>query len=228
MSGYLQRMVSNAQKPARSIHPILGSLYSAPKYGAPPEAFQAEEDLVSSVRPEPGRKTAPEAAPVLTRAIVPTPETLRRDEDPKKGTEARTSLESLVAPRQKAATPLEPNETPSEWESVKLVEPHAGAPEREVAPRYPYQPLVEEADHPASAERTFGDSAPRATGATRGPRRDPPPRVAQPGREPDEIEIHIGRIEVTAVPQVAVRPAAQPARKSLNLDEYLKRRNRRA
>jgi len=43
-------------------------------------------------------------------------------------------------------------------------------------------------------------------------------------RQHDEIEIHIGRIEVTAVQQTASRPAAQPARKALNLDEYLKRR----
>jgi hypothetical protein len=44
---------------------------------------------------------------------------------------------------------------------------------------------------------------------------------------PDEIHITIGRIEVTAVPEPAARPAAKPARKQLSLDEYLKRADAR-
>jgi hypothetical protein len=55
--------------------------------------------------------------------------------------------------------------------------------------------------------------------AHRLPRRAAPAETASH----DEIEIHIGRIEVTAVAQAAVRPAPQPARKALNLEEYLKR-----
>jgi hypothetical protein len=56
--------------------------------------------------------------------------------------------------------------------------------------------------------------------------------ISQPSRpvqaQPEEIQIHIGRIEVLAVPQVASRPAATPARKGLNLDDYLSRRNGRS
>ena len=55
-----------------------------------------------------------------------------------------------------------------------------------------------------------------------------PRRAAASKSEPDEIQIHIGRIEVTAVPQTAPRPAAMPASKSINLDEYLKRGRGRA
>jgi hypothetical protein len=43
--------------------------------------------------------------------------------------------------------------------------------------------------------------------------------------EPDEIHIHIGRIEVAAIAPPAPRPA--PVRKSLSLDEYLRRGNGR-
>jgi hypothetical protein len=50
---------------------------------------------------------------------------------------------------------------------------------------------------------------------------------APASRGPDEIQINIGRIEVTAVTQAAPRPAP-PARKSLDLGEYLKRRDGRA
>jgi hypothetical protein len=44
----------------------------------------------------------------------------------------------------------------------------------------------------------------------------------------DEIQIHIGRIEVTAVPQAPTHAPPKPARKSVSLDEYLKRRDPRA
>ena len=40
---------------------------------------------------------------------------------------------------------------------------------------------------------------------------------------PDEINIHIGRVEVTAVPPPAALPVSRPVRKTLSLDEYLSR-----
>lgn len=52
-----------------------------------------------------------------------------------------------------------------------------------------------------------------------------PERVAQV--TPDEIQIHIGRIEVIATPPPAPRVAPAPARKSMSLDEYLNRRDGR-
>lgn len=61
----------------------------------------------------------------------------------------------------------------------------------------------------------------------RGVKPEFPPHVVSPAREPDEIQIHIGRIEVTAVQQAA-RPAPTPARKAMSLDEYLSRRDGRA
>jgi hypothetical protein len=55
---------------------------------------------------------------------------------------------------------------------------------------------------------------------------EPARRAAERPREPDEITIHIGRIEVAAIAQPAARPApAAPVRKSINLDEYLRRGN---
>jgi hypothetical protein len=55
-------------------------------------------------------------------------------------------------------------------------------------------------------------------------------RAQPPARAADDIEIHIGRIEVTAALPAAPRPAAAPAsaaRKSPSLDEFLKRRKGR-
>ncbi len=55
-----------------------------------------------------------------------------------------------------------------------------------------------------------------------------PHGAALPGNEGDEIHIHIGRIEVAALSPSPARPAPAAApRKSLNLDEYLRRGNRR-
>jgi hypothetical protein len=56
----------------------------------------------------------------------------------------------------------------------------------------------------------------------------PEPSVAQrqtARREPDEIHIHIGRIEVAAIAAPAPRPTSAPPRKTLSLDEYLRRGN---
>lgn len=44
----------------------------------------------------------------------------------------------------------------------------------------------------------------------------------------DDIQIHIGRIEVIAMPPAAPRPTPVPARKSQTLDEYLRRGSGRA
>ena len=44
---------------------------------------------------------------------------------------------------------------------------------------------------------------------------------------PDHIEIHIGRVEVTAAPAAAVAPAAKQTPKGPSLQEYLKHRERR-
>jgi hypothetical protein len=59
------------------------------------------------------------------------------------------------------------------------------------------------------------------------------PRLIQSERnaasEPNEVQIHIGRIEVTAVPQApAPAPVAPPRRSGMSLDDYLKQRNGRA
>jgi hypothetical protein len=53
-----------------------------------------------------------------------------------------------------------------------------------------------------------------------------PSRPAVPKHEPDEIQITIGRIEVTAVPDTP-RPVPKPARKQLSLDDYLKQADAR-
>lgn len=59
--------------------------------------------------------------------------------------------------------------------------------------------------------------------ATAPPRIDAVLRASAPRREPDEIHIHIGRIEVAAVAPQPQRVVAAAPRKGLSLDEYLRR-----
>jgi hypothetical protein len=47
-------------------------------------------------------------------------------------------------------------------------------------------------------------------------------------REPDEIQIHIGRIEVLAVPQTQTTVIPKKPRKTPSLDDYLRRRDGRS
>jgi len=53
-------------------------------------------------------------------------------------------------------------------------------------------------------------------------------RSARPVREPDEIQIHIGRIEVTAVQPPAAPRAPKAPDNGLSLDAYLQRRSGRS
>jgi hypothetical protein len=52
---------------------------------------------------------------------------------------------------------------------------------------------------------------------------DPARRASTPWNEPDEIHIHIGKIEVAAVAPPPPRAAVSSPRKGINLDEYLRR-----
>jgi hypothetical protein len=58
------------------------------------------------------------------------------------------------------------------------------------------------------------------------PRVDSVRRASAPRSEPDEIHIHIGRIEVAAVAPSPQRAAPPAPRKGINLDEYLRRGSR--
>jgi hypothetical protein len=65
----------------------------------------------------------------------------------------------------------------------------------------------------------------------RQPRANPLPAspLAAAAPSADEIQIHIGRIEITAVPPAsAPRPAVRTNPRGVSLDEYLRRGNRRA
>ena len=77
--------------------------------------------------------------------------------------------------------------------------------------------------HPAEFPVMLYPAPRRSLAAGRGERSGPPASASFAPQEGDDVQIHIGRIEVTAAPPAVAPAVRKPVRKSLNLDEYLKR-----
>jgi hypothetical protein len=93
-------------------------------------------------------------------------------------------------------------------------EPVPPAATQTVVPRKVYQPLLTQISRPDAPGPA---SVPSIKGGTTS--------FAQSAeRQGEEIQIHIGRIDVTALPPSApVQPRTQPVRRALKLEEYLRR-----
>jgi hypothetical protein len=240
MSGYLQRLAAGAIRPARSIHPVVGTLY-APMSQQPSMESPEEVHVETSLPQTPaGRETSPFERP-LVKSFAPQPR--RRHSDAglqiaprRSGSKENPSLAEIggatveksalrPGPGQAAATSAGPNEA-SEDIRESSAEPASLSSE--------YHPLVRTS--PVSAlPNSMTLTEPhnlremRASASPQNNRNAGSTRPAQPQHEPDEIQIHIGRIEVTAVqPAATPRPAPKERNKSVSLDEYLSRRNGRS
>jgi hypothetical protein len=135
---------------------------------------------------------------------------------------ASTADKAMLKPN---VEPVSEESVPSRTSENATQSRDAGKPE--IAFGDSYTPLVAEYAARTDALKIFAATTRpalpdvrREAGSSRGFR--------EPEREPDEIQIHIGRIEVTAAPPAAVRPAPKPERKALSLDDYLKRKRGRA
>jgi len=90
----------------------------------------------------------------------------------------------------------------------------------------PYKPLMQENIRLQTPTGILRDASNSITQDNRREdRRDLSRRLTPAEREPDEIQIHIGRIEVIAASPAPARVEAKRVPKSLSLDDYLKRRN---
>jgi hypothetical protein len=209
MSGYLRRLASSARSPGQSIHPAVRSLFSAPQQDAVLPIL--EEDNVTTVN-------KPESLPARAQDE---PQVLVHESSSTLSQEPNASPE-MMAPKREAleASAIRIVKEPLREEQPLLERPEPdrqpNAPKPTAIPTHVYQPLIAE-----SVGRKVGQQSTVLKGLS--PLSD---RTARSEREPDEIQIHIGRIEVTAVPPPVSRPQTKPARKSLSLDEYLKRGRR--
>jgi hypothetical protein len=236
MKGYLQRLaaqaVPRAAGSAGKIHPIIGSIYAAPKENASDAFPQEIEQLISApkpatirtqssiasnpLRPNPEQEESQSREhprlfqPLLGRtdAVMPLPRTQERPQANPPDETAQDEKIPPHVPSQKPAAAKAPSETPIQ-QSALLVR-HA-VPQESIPAESKRREVVK--PQPALARRYVQPAA--------------NPRSAPPSRGTDEIQINIGRIEVTAVSQAAQRPASAPVHKALNLGEYLKGRNGR-
>jgi hypothetical protein len=238
VSGYLQRLVSTAAGRGGAVHPRTGSVFaprreemSAPLQGwedaervAPepsPHPRAASVEFESSPTPQPTSAPVFAHTPLLPASLEPDMRTIAAAPPPLRDT-PEIDEEPFVSPDEpppaaagrhhRAATNVHvttPMTTP-----ITRIADDAFRP-AEAAPAPPSEARMQ----PVSSRRASPE--PRAALGR-------PPAVRQPVvREPDEIQIHIGRIEVIAVPPPAPRAPKAPDR-SPSLDAYLNRRNGRS
>jgi hypothetical protein len=285
MNGFLQRLASNVLSPGRTIHPVIGSVFSDSTDRRSSEAFQEENSAPprtwpeSPVEPYHGEGASPHVGPEFptssTAALrpsgpdseprppvsrLPTVPSIRRNyeagelveqkdvhlrEKPEPGNSSRDlpriiqtsapSVKNIPVPtvisiprkteQERNPEPISPRKNP-----LRTRAQQGALEESEAVPNSRYQPFLAE-------------NLPRKGGATilpeisasliRDPRKEEKGELSHRSglsqREPDEIQIHIGRIEVVAVPPPVAPPASpRPRRGAPSLDEYLRRRNGRA
>jgi hypothetical protein len=213
MSGYLQRLVQTAAYPVETVHPFAGSIYAS-RSDNESRGFQSEESVIA----------------------VPSPSTLA----------AETSKQRNVSapyPRQRDKAP-----TP-EYHPIAPVSASTPAPsEGDTDAMQSWQEQIVETPQPATVQANAESPAsvfhrtefhplvpqevlaaePRLTPASLRAEAHASHEIRRPAaieRANDDIQIHIGRIEVTAVHPPAPR-TAKTSDRSMSLDAYLNRRAR--
>jgi hypothetical protein len=222
MSGYLERLVNTAAGRGGAVHPRTGSIFS-PHQEDVSSPLQSREDsaIVTLAQPRP----QPHGRSIDVELHEPPQRTTH-------GVSYAPLLPAPAAPDLDAAARMPPRSSVTARPDVEPVVPRQ--PRHEPAPRRltdatddritPPRHSADDASHPfAKAIRVSGADA----GAAEPNRAAQERHVARIERPPDEIEIHIGRIEVIAVPPPAPR-APKPPDRSVSLDDYLSRRHGRS
>jgi hypothetical protein len=250
LSNYLQRMAFGVLKPGGNIHPIMDSVLSTPNHRAAAAAPRTEETFYQAnaqAAATPATGDAPTVFPSGPNAASPA-----SDPQPVPEADEDTRLVEKISvtshPPQRMPQPL--FSVPQSKEQEIPVQPAArtsfenqpqeisanilneGRETRRLSQsEESYKALIpleffspeSKGNSPKnpSSHAKFGFERKKPGAA---PSRSPEP----PDREPDEIQIHIGRIEVSAVQAAApVASSARPQRSRPSLDDYLRRRDRR-
>ena len=223
MKSYLQRMAASALSRDRAIHPVLGSLW-APVHHA--NSFEMSgETPVTSTRPQRIKDAEQMRTPLQAQfQVEPTRMESMQGEKGQRIAEQSSAFRPLLG-----AQTVAPTQHSFEAQQVRTVGGAPLVPSQDEGASGLGEPQ-QRSFTPLVAEFVQRDATPRSAAAPMAASRNDLSRrqsFAEPARKPDSIEIHIGRIEVLATqPQQVQRPLAQPARKSLDLGEYLRRGGR--
>jgi hypothetical protein len=234
MSGFLQRLALSVTAPARGVQPVRSyAAFREPRTAPAEEAgFLLQVPLPGEASAPSAPSAAPAAAPAAGHA-APSPPLLSGEAGPI----------APPAPRPRAVqAPEQPTPTAESAEiQVRISGQEVAAPF--AAPPRQDDPRAESADQPARPPAEEAPPAKPAFVALLPPAgRDAAPLPARPlarlqnqaakpapaspavppaGRD---VEIHIGRIEVVAMPPAPAPAPKKPVRHAVNLDDYLKRR----
>jgi hypothetical protein len=216
-------MALNVLGDGGAIHPVVGSIFSAPMPGVSVATPGDEWSVRSADRTE-IRREAAAPAPIGSPTVVGRGDAVAAAGDLRA---ARSSAASPIADgpssmrpgsvgaaSRVAAQPFDDSDRPAA--------PSAQAHEADTifAPR-DHPPLIAVPLAPRPAEPAFA----RPTQS----RAEAAQQVGAHSRASDEIEIHIGRVEIAAVHPAPARTApAKPTSRAASLDDYLKRRDGRS
>jgi hypothetical protein len=209
MSGYFRRIASGVLHPQRAIHPVVGSLW-IPQHNAV-RSDQISETMAPIVPLHSTRPDAGQTRSALTRASVEQQSASARQDLSARTPDVSNPIEAK----------LEPEHPLLAVRDATIRQARDGPHADDLARPTAFTPLV------ATSSRASMLQPRGIVPASTLSRERTLPVTPSPASQPDEIEIHIGRIEVAAVlPQPAPRPPAPPVRKTLDLGEYLKRDRR--
>jgi hypothetical protein len=215
MSGYLQRLVQTAAQPVQSVHPFAGSIFAS-SHDDQTRGIESEEFVAAT--PAIDRHASPTLQPQTVPQHNTQPEGVPlREYRPIAPASVVTSLQiegeanALLFQQEQFAQRRHPSANTEETEVERLSSP--------VTSQTEFHPLMSEEPFVAEPDLTHApfQAKTRASGDNR--------RSVARERTCDDIQIHIGRIEVTAVHPPAPRTAKTPDR-GPSLDAYLNRRAR--
>jgi hypothetical protein len=212
-------MALSVLNPGGAIHPMVGSIFSTPKPRVPFEALDEIENAPTGDQRDVLREAVSPAATssptaIGSRAVTHDVENTR----PAKPSATMQSAAHPFSPRSDPERPgsVQPNAAPPDDRRAEL---SGKAVASEATPvKRTFTPLIAPALVPSPQAVSLRSPAK--------PNADASQSFASRSRGTDDIEIHIGRIEVAAMPAAPIRSApAKPPRRAASLDEYLKRRD---
>lgn len=231
MSSYLHRLAGSLMQPKETVHPLVGSVFSAPETRMEREEFPRDASTAfmdSSELPEWRTRASESKLFIPETGIEREPAgnntaSVDPSESPDWRARATEIHRARLLPTVSASRSERMNLAPSDATefqppAVEIQQPASNTVERPGDSRTSvYTPLMQmnsvRPDWRANSEEP----------SARNKQRDISHHAE---REPEDIQIHIGRIEVLAVPQAPVA-TAKTSPKTSSLDEYLKRRDRR-
>lgn len=241
MNHYLQRMALSAIKPGGTIHPIVDSVYSTRKdYSYKPWIDENDSVAETRVAQGPAGSQSSEMPAIMAAPLQPTriadasplPKPIIDKIEPALVEQSRSSGSGpSFAPKVKSET-VAAAENPNVLVagSKRKAEITGQEIREEVLSREDQRTafLMPEIDPAPDSDRLPQIVPPGRNPGAFKPKTTTSARPETLASEPDDIQIHIGRIEVIAVPPAPAPAAGKSQRNVPSLDEYLKRRDRRA